>query len=161
MQTALSSAAACQPALAKRGRPSFWQVIAGLGRLFAAAAAVIVFLLSPVAPAGANPKVQLVALADAAPPSPSSFGAKPEGLRLGLRQCRSRSTFGRPTPPSSPPSPPQCPRRGRLRTIISCPSRSSPPVLGRATRLFRLWISTFTPRGFRWATCPPTGWRKM
>ena len=79
MRTALSPAGPRHRAAAKRGLPLFWQVIAGLGRVVLAAAAGIVFLLSPVTPAGATPGAQLVALAGAAPPSPSSFGAKPEG----------------------------------------------------------------------------------
>jgi Pro-kumamolisin, activation domain len=79
MQTALSPAGPRPGAIAKLRRPSFWQVIAGLGRMVLAAAAGIVFLLSPVAPASATPGAQLVALAGAAPPPPSSFGSKPEG----------------------------------------------------------------------------------
>ncbi|HTT90555.1 MAG TPA: S53 family peptidase [Acidimicrobiales bacterium] len=58
-------------------------IAAGLLPATLAVTAAVAFLLAPVAPAGATPGQQLVALTGGAPPSPSSYGARALGPAPG------------------------------------------------------------------------------
>ena len=113
-----------------------------------AVAAGIAFVLAPVAPASAAPGAQLVALAGATPPSPSSFGAKPQGPASESASTSFQVYF----------QPANTAQLAALATAVSTPGSGLVPPLPlrlavrrsfrpERRRLCRLSINTCAPEG--------------
>ena len=147
MRTVLSSGGGRPGGRAKPGWRSFQLFKRALPPVVLTAVAGVTFVLAPVPSASAAPGAQLVALGGATPPAPSAFEPSLKVRPQSRPRRRSRSISSPTMPPSWPRWPPQCPRPAVRRTTASCPSRSSPLVSARASRLCRLSISYLRSEG--------------